>query len=140
MKMKKIISIFIIAVMCLSLFSCKKNDVQTNLWESATYTEDATFGNGAKTVEVEVIAEEKSVTFKINTDKETLGEALSEHKLITGEEGAYGIYIKAVNGITADYDVDQSYWSLSKAGEYMMTGVDGEKISGGERYELTYTK
>lgn len=138
--MKKIISIFIIAVMCLSLFSCKKNDVQTNLWESATYTEDATFGNGAKTVEVEVIAEEKSVTFKINTDKETLGEALSEHKLITGEEGAYGIYIKAVNGITADYDVDQSYWSLSKAGEYMMTGVDGEKISGGERYELTYTK
>ena len=138
--MKKTISIFIIAVMCLSLFSCKKNDVQTSLWESATYTEDATFGNGAKTVEVEVIAEEKSVIFKINTDKETLGEALSEHKLITGEEGAYGIYIKAVNGITADYDVDQSYWSLSKAGEYMMTGVDGEKISGGERYELTYTK
>lgn len=138
--MKKTISIFIIAVMFLSLFSCKKNDVQTSLWESATYTEDATFGNGAKTVEVEVIAEEKSVTFKINTDKETLGEALSEHKLITGEEGAYGIYIKAVNGITADYDVDQSYWSLSKAGEYMMTGVDGEKISGGERYELTYTK
>ena len=138
--MKKTISIFIITVMCLSLFSCAKNNAQADLWEDATYTEDMTFGTGEKVVEVEVIAQEKAVTFTINTDKETLGEALLEYKLITGEQGAYGIYIKAVNGITADYDVDKSYWAVTKADEYMMTGVDSEKISGGEHYELTYTK
>ncbi len=140
---KRISGLFCVAVlllMCFTLFSCKENRSSADVWESATYTENTVFGEGAKTVELEVKANDKSVTFKIKTDKETLGEALLEHELISGEQGAYGLYIKTVNGITADYDVDKSYWSLSKAGEYMMTGVDGEKISGGEHYELTYTK
>ena len=138
--MKKTFSILLLTIMCLTLFSCGKGNASADIWESATYTEDTTLGTGEKAVEVEVIAKEKAVTFKINTNKETLGEALLEHELIAGEKGAYGIYIKDVNGITADYDVDKSYWSLSKNDEYMMTGVDSEKISGGEHYELTYTK
>ena len=140
---KKISGLFcgvLLLIMCFSLFSCKGNESSIDLWDSATYTENTELGEGAKIVEVEVKANDKSVTFKVNTDKETLGEALLEHKLISGEQGAYGIYIKSVNGITADYDTDQSYWSLSKNGEYMMTGADSEKISGGEHYELTYTK
>ena len=138
--MKKTISIFMIVAVCFSLFSCRKSDVAKDIWESAVYTENTELGEGAKAVEVEVKAEDKSVTFKINTDKETLGEALIDHELISGEQGAYGLYIKVVNGITADYDVDKSYWSLSKNGEYMTTGVDGTEISGGEHFEITYTK
>ena len=110
------------------------------LWENATYTEDKTFGEGATTVKVEVIAGDKSVTFTIKTDKTILGDALLEHSLIAGEEGAYGLYVKFVNGIRADYDLDGAYWGFNKGGEYMMTGVDGTTIADGEKYELVWTK
>ena len=122
------------------LVSCGNTVDKTGLWANAMYLENAEFGNGGTMVQVEVKAEEQSVTFTINTDKATLGEALLEYELIEGEEGPYGLYVKVVNGINADYDVDQSYWSFCKNGEYMMSGVDGTKIADGEHYELVYTK
>ena len=57
-------------------------------------------------------------------------------KLIDGENGAYGLYIKLVNGIEADYDKDGTYWAFYKNGEMMMVGVDGAVIADGEHYEL----
>ena len=113
---------------------------EDGLWKDAKYLEDTEFGNGKTTVQLEVKAGDKSVTFTVKTDKETLGDALIEHDLIAGDEGEFGLYVKVVNGITADYDVDQSYWSFLKDGEMMMTGVDGAKIADGEHYELVYTK
>ena len=138
-KMKKIISL-ILCVLCLFISGCTDTTVEKGLWEAATYTESTEFGTGAKAVTVEVRAEDKAVTFTINTDKETLGDALLEHSLISGEKGPYGLYVKTVNGITADYETNKSYWSLSKDGGYMTTGVDSTEISDGESYELTYTK
>ena len=139
--MKKSINIVLIlllmAAVCLSLNACGSRVEDNGLWGNATYTEDTEFGTGAKTVVVEVKAEDKSVTFKINTDKENLGEALN---LIAGEKGPYGLYVKVVNGITADYDINQSYWAFTKNGESMLSGVDGAEIIGGEHYELVYTK
>lgn len=133
-------SLLLIAIMCIYLCACGGETYEKALWENATYTEDVEFGNGSKTVLVEVKAEDKSVTFKINTDKETLGEALIEHNLISGENGAYGLYVKIVNGITADYNINQTYWALTKNGESMQSGVDGVEILDGEHYELLYTK
>lgn len=129
-----------IAVLC-AVFVFSGNMVaDDDLWESATYTEDTAFGNGEKTVIVKVVADDNSVDFVLKTDKETLGEALLQHELISGEKGPYGLYVKTVNGILADYDENKSYWSLSKNGEYMQTGVSDTKIADGEIYELTYTK
>ena len=122
------------------LVSCGNTVNATGVWEKATYLKNAEFGKGATTVQVEVSAEDQSVTFTMHTDKTTLGDALLEYKLIAGEESAYGLYVKVVNGMTADYDVDQSYWAFYKDGEYLMTGVDGTEISDGEHYELVYTK
>ena len=51
----------------------------------------------------------------------------------------YGLYFNTVLGEVADYSVDQSYWALSKDGEYLMTGASSTKIADGEHYELTYT-
>lgn len=110
------------------------------LWEKATYREDKTFGDGAKTVKVTVKAGDHSVTFTVKTDKDNLGDALLEHKLVEGEDGAYGLYIKKVNGILADYDVDQTYWSFQIGGEAQMNGVSDAKIQGGESFELVRTK
>jgi len=138
--MKKInltVSIFVIISMLVCLTSCGKN--KTDLWENATYKEDIELGKGSKKIYVEVEAEEKSVTFTINTDKESLGDALTEHKLISGEQGAYGLYVKYVNGIKADYDEDGYYWALNINGEGSMTGVDGTKVTDGEHYELVRT-
>lgn len=110
------------------------------LWADATYVNDKTFGEGKTTIYVDVVADGKSVTFTLRTDAETLGAALIAENLIEGEDGQYGLYVKKVNGMTADYDVDGSYWSISKDGELLMTGVDGEKISDGAHYALTRTK
>ena len=136
--LKRITCLLLTLVLMLFAVSCKEE--ATGLWKDALYTEDTTLGEGAKTVTVEVTAEDKTVTFTVKTDKATLGEALLDNGLIAGEMGDFGLYIKSVNGIRADYDVDGYYWGFYQNGEYMMTGVDGTAIADGETYELTYTK
>lgn len=122
-------------LIALAFASCNTVSAE-GLWENATYRRDTELGNGAKTVQVEVKAADQSVTFTIHTDKETLGEAMLEHDLIAGEQGAYGLYVKFVNGIEADYDKDGSFWGFYKNGEMMLVGVDGATIADGEHYEL----
>lgn len=148
--MKKNQKVSILLLLCLllslSITGCSNNKAvesnteQSTLWSTAMYTTDTEFGEGALTVAVEVTAQEQSITFTVHTDKDTLGEALMEYALIDGEQGDYGLYLKEVNGITADYDIDKAYWAFYKDGEYMNTGVDGTTISDGEHYELVYTK
>lgn len=138
--LKTVIFSITMTMLCVVMAACSSQKTEENLWENAAYTEDTVLGEGEKSVMVEVAAQDKSVTFTINTDKENLEEALTEHNIVSGEKGAYGLYIKVVNGITADYNVNQSYWSLSKNGEYMQTGAGDTKISDGDKYELTYTK
>ncbi|MBQ3228799.1 MAG: DUF4430 domain-containing protein [Clostridia bacterium] len=153
---KSTFALILALLMTLCLFACKQqaetpetsagtfeNGVAIapeGLWKDATYLSDAEFGEGAKTVKVKVIAEDKSVTFTVKTDAATLGEALLAHGLIAGDEGQYGLYIKYVNGIRADYDLDKRYWNFTKNGEYMMTGADMTEIADGECYEFTYAK
>lgn len=142
--MKKTVTLVTSLLLCLAVVltmaGCGKTVDKAGLWEEATYLKDTEFGDGSTTVEVEVKIGEESVTFTIHTDKTTLGEAMAEHDLIGGEEGPYGLYLKVVNGITADYDIDRSYWGFYKNGEYMMTGVDTTEITDGEHYELVYSK
>ena len=113
---------------------------ETGLWADAVYAENKEFGEGAKTVICEVKAEDKTVTFTVKTDKQTVGEALIEHGLVEGDEGPYGLYIKKVNGILADYDINQCYWAFYIDGEMAMSGVDGTDIAEGVTYQLVYSK
>ena len=153
--MKKILALALtLSIVCLMFASCSLLDTfgisdlfgkdntekEVSLWDDAKYTSDTELGTGSKTVQVEVKAEGKSVTFTIHTDKEILGDVLLEHGLIAGEEGAYGLYVKFVNGIEADYDKDQTYWAFYKNGEYMMTGVDSTTFTSGDHYELVKEK
>ncbi len=138
--MKRTISIALLIICLFSFAACKEAVDATGLWENATYLQDTEFGEGAKTVKVEVKVEEQTVTFTIKTDKKTVGEALVENDLIAGDEGAYGLYVKKVNGITADYDIDQSYWAFYINGEMAMTGVDMTDIDENATYRLEYTK
>ena len=72
--------------------------------------------------------------FEIHTDKETVGEALMDVGLIEGEEGEYGLYVKTVNGIIADYDIDQTYWAFYVNDEYALSGVEATPIEEGKVY------
>ena len=118
-----------------------KNTVSADgLWESAKYLRDTKFGTGSKAVILEVKAGEQSVTFTVHTDKSTVGEALLEHEIIEGDSGAYGLYVKKVNGILADYDINQSYWAFYINGEFALTGVDATQINENDEYSFVYTK
>ena len=113
---------------------------KTGLWENATYLEDTEFGQGSRKLIVEVKADNQTVKFTVHTDEQTVGAALLANNLIDGEAGAYGLYVKVVNGITADYDIDQSYWAFYIDGEYAMSGVDTTDISEGSVYCLERAK
>lgn len=134
-----ILVLIIIMSVCFTACTNKGAD-NVSIWDNATYKEDVSLGSGSKTIKVEVKAEEKSITITLKTNKKTLGDALMEHKLVSGEESAYGLYIKFVNGMEADYDKTKTYWAFTKDGEGMLHGVDNEKIADGSHYELECIK
>lgn len=138
-RMQSAVSFLLTVLLVVAVASC--NGVEkTGVWENAVCNKDAEMGTGARTVVVEVKAEDQSVTFTLKTDADTVGAALLEHGIISGEESQYGLYVKTVNGITADYDTDHSYWAFYINGAYAMTGVDGTEIAEGATYQLVYTK
>ena len=95
---------------------------------------------GAKTVTIEVVhKDESSKEFVLHTDAENLHDALDEQKLIEGEDRGGFFMVIVVDGETADYDVDGSYWAMMQDGEWMMTGVDDTMIQDGDHYEFVYT-
>ncbi len=110
------------------------------LWANATYRQDTILGQGEKTFSFVVEIEGQSINFTVHTDKSTVGEALLELNLIEGEESAYGLYVKKVNGVLADYDVDATYWAFYINGEYAMSGVDTTDIVSGTTYKMSRAK
>ncbi len=137
--MRPTLAMLAAVMVVLSLAACNAVE-KTGLWENADYLTDTEFGEGSKTISVEVKAEDKSVLFTIHTDKKTVGEALLEHKLIDGDEGDFGLYVKQVNGIIADFDEDQTYWAFYIDGELALTGVDMTDIDESATYRLERTK
>lgn len=134
--MKKLMSLILCLIMVFSLVACGGTTAETT--EPAGFTpvsDGAVVGEGAKSFPFVIVDKEgNTVTVTVNTDKETVGEALLELGLVEGEEGEYGLYVKTVNGITADWDVDAAYWAFYINDEYAMTGVDTTPIVDGETY------
>ena len=114
--------------------------VETESVEAAE-AQEIVLGDGSVKITVIVVDVDGNETnFVVNTDKETVGDALLEQNLIEGEDGDYGLYVKTVNGITADYDTDQSYWAFYVNGEYASTGVDSTPVNEGDTYEFKVEK
>ena len=108
--------------------------------EPAVFEDGAVLGEGETELTIKVTAADGTErSFTVRTDADNLADALSGAKLVDGEQGAYGLYIKYVNGERADYDLDKAYWSLSKNGELLMTGANDTPVADGEQYELVYT-
>ena len=98
-------------------------------------------GEGATVFYFNVVDKDgKETKFEIHTDKTVVGEALLELGLIEGDMGDYGLYVKKVNGITAVYEEDGTYWAFYVGNSYGMTGVDMTDIEPGATYAFKVSK
>ena len=145
-----ILSMMLIVAMALNMTACGDNNQEkpntenqagTELGGSENQTDDTVLGEGAVVFNFVVVDKDgNEKSFEIHTDKTTVGDALLELGLIEGEESSYGLYVKTVNGITADYDVDQTYWAFYINDEMAMTGVDATDVEAGATYSFKVSK
>ena len=139
-----LLSVMLIAVIAFTATGCssdKETDGTTVNTTSSDLQAAEVLGEGKIIFDFKVVdpdGNEKS--FEIRTDKETVGEALLELKLIDGEDGDYGLYVKTVNGITVDYDKDGKYWAFYENGQYASKGVDQTPINPEATYEFRAEK
>ena len=129
----------LIAAMVLFAVGCSDNSNSAGASEAPESTEATVSaivtGKGQRVFDFEVTDFDGKVTaFEIHTDKELVGDALEELGLLDGEDGPFGLYVKTVNGITADYDKDGKYWAFYVDGAYASQGVDSTKIEEGKAY------
>lgn len=152
-----ILCMMLIVAMALGTVGCNTKQQEEKVTESVT--QEVADNNQSVTEEENVEGEVQAVgegqtkflftvvdkdgnetNFEVHTDKETVGEALLDLELIAGEDSEYGLFVKEVNGITADYDVDQTYWAFYVDGEYAMSGVDTTVIEEGKAYAFKVEK
>ena len=132
---KRILSLLLVlaltAAAAMSLMSCDKKDA-----EAAFATDEVT-----KTITVTVIDDEgKEAVFSITTRAVYLRGALEQEDLVEGDESEYGLYVKVVNGVRADYDTDGAWWGFYKDGVMLPTGIDSTEIAEGDSYQIKYEK
>ena len=135
-----IVCMVLIAAMALCMSGCNNLPEEQNT-KPTVFTDGQSLGQGEKVFTLEVVdLDGSTATATVSTDKETVGEALQELGLLEGEQGAFGLYIKAVNGIPYDYEKDGAYWAFYIGGEYALTGVDTTEIAEGTTYTLKAEK
>ncbi len=106
-----------------------------------TFSEKPVEGSKAITIEV-VDNEKKSTVYELKTDAMYLQGAMDEAKGLTyeGDEGQFGLMVHTVNGVKADYNVDQSYWAFYVNGEYCNYGIAEQPVNDQDAFKIEYTK
>ena len=141
-------------ILCMALFAamalfttgCKDNETEkpadANAGALALPVEDgAELGEGKLSFSLLIADKDGNETnVTVHTDEKTIGDALTSLGILEGEEGPYGLYIKSVNGIAADYDKDGVYWAFYVGEEYASAGVDMTDIEDGASYALKVEK
>lgn len=149
-QMKLILSLLLVmaltAATALTFGSCDKPDVGDHSGTTTNTALDSVSDSqetpkAEKTITVTVTDDKgEDTVFTITTTAEFLRGALEQEKLVQGDESEYGLYVKIVNGIEADYDKNGAYWGFFKGGEYLPSGVDTTPIADGDAFEIVYTK
>jgi len=94
-------------------------------------------GEGAQTFTLIVTnLDGSSKTFQVSTDEGTIGDALLGVDLIQGETSSFGLMVTTVDGVTANFDEDQTFWGFYIDGEFATQGVDATTINTSSVYEL----
>ncbi len=133
----------LIAALALTLSACGQKQPETTapIDGVAEQASPAVLGTGATVFTLKVTTDTGSSTdFIIHTDEKTVGAALLNVGLIAGTPSEYGLYVTTVNGITADYNTDGTYWAFYVNGDYATTGVDTTDVTPDGCYELKKQK
>lgn len=136
-----IILIAVVAILCIFAFQNKtpsttvteKKSEEPKAADKSENAEDKTFDL------IVVDQNGQSSTTSLTTDESNLGEFLEEQGIIAGEDSQYGLYVKEVNGIAADYDTNGAYWKLQVNGKDSDVGVDSVEITDGDTYTWIYS-
>lgn len=99
--------------------------------EPMVYESGSIIGEGEKHIYVtatDSVNQELIGTFEFYTDAENIGDALSEYGFISGDDGDYGLYVKVVNGVKAEYETDGTYWAFYVNGDLATTGVSSTPV------------
>lgn len=96
---------------------------------------------GSKNITIEVVGKEAAaIVYEVSTDAEFLRQAMEEAEGLefSGTESEYGLMVSTVNGETADYSVDSSYWSFYVNDTYCNYGIDSQPVMDGDAFKIVY--
>ena len=128
MKIKKTVSAALVLLMVMGVLLTGCTPAQT---QQET-------GEQGKTFTVTVVHKDKSEkTFTYTTTEANLGAALVKEGLVVESESA-GMY-NIVDGETADWNVDQSYWCFYVGEQMAFEGMNTTEIHDGDSFKLVYT-
>jgi predicted small lipoprotein YifL len=134
---RSVLSLVLVAAMVLMFAGCGQKGAQENPETTQNQQENVEKSFVFEVTDLDGTKKE----FEVNYDTEkTVGEALVNEGLISGEKGQYGLMVDTVDGQRYDYNEDGAYWAFNINGEYAMTGVDSTPIKDGEVYSFVATK
>ena len=94
---------------------------------------------GAKTITVTVVHSNGTVKdFTCHTDEEYLGPVLVAEGIAVADESNPGMY-NPIDGESASWEANKSYWALFIGEEYAMQGIDQTPVYDGSTFKLVYT-
>ena len=97
--------------------------------------------DGAKTITIAVTDNQNTTTgYETTTDAQYLRQAMEDTKDLTfqGTEGQYGLMLDTINGLTADWEQDQAWWSIYVNDALANYGIDSQPIADGDVIQFQY--
>ncbi len=97
-------------------------------------------GGTQKEIVFEVTHADGSVkTYTIQTEAQTLAEALTKEGLIAEDAQSPGLY-NLIDGELADWNDGEAWWCISKDGVSLSVGMQDTLIADGEHYEAVFSR
>lgn len=134
-----VLAVLVIGAIC--LYSSNKDkdveDAKVARKEVIVQGNKDTSNNKRITIEVINIDGSKQ-TYGIESDKQFLGEVVKEVAGLTveGDQTPTGLFVKTVNGVYADFNVNQTYWAFYCNDQYCQTGIDTQPVAEGDKFKI----
>ena len=137
--MKKLLAILLTLAMVFALLAgCAPADQPEETQGNTTVDTTGETTGDAQTFTVEVTHKDGTVkTFTYPVSDKNLGAILVEQGLAV-ESDSPGMY-NTIDGETADWNTDQSYWCFYVGDEMAMKGMNDTPVSAGDVFKLVYT-
>lgn len=136
MKKTLVTLIALLMVLALVMGGCTPATVETTPSGSSVPTGEQTQGKSFTVIVVHKDGTEKTFRYTTTSD-ENLGPVLVAEGLIA-ESGSSGLY-DTVDGVKADWNVDQTYWAFYIGDEMAMVGMNDAAIHDGDTFKLVHT-